>query len=72
MKNKFISMIALIVSAVAFFISIAFLTYRISSDMPYQAIIFQLIATGLITILCFFNVVYLFTSDEKSDDESDE
>ncbi|MBQ8860078.1 MAG: hypothetical protein IJ015_01910 [Ruminococcus sp.] len=71
MKSKFISMVALIVSVGAFFVSIAFLTYRIKSDMSYSAIIYQLIATGLISIICFFNVIYLFTQDDETD-ENDE
>ncbi len=68
MKSKIISMIALIVSVGAFFVSIAFLVYRIKSGMSYTPIIYQLIATGLISVICFCNVIYLFTSDDEVDE----
>lgn len=71
MRSKILSMIALIVSACALFISIAFLVYRIQNEMSYSALFYQIIATGLISILCFFNVIYLFTSDENDNSDND-
>lgn len=65
-------MVALILCAVAFFISIAFLVYRVTSDLSYHATIFQLVATGLCALLCFFNVIYVFTTEDKSDENEDE
>ncbi len=71
MKNKLIAVLALVVSASAFFVSIAYLVYRIRNDFSYGMVIFQLIATGLIAVLCFFNFIYLFTTSDKKDEDDD-
>lgn len=69
MKSKLISSVALLVSVIAFFVGVAFLVYRIQNDMSYSIVIFQLVLTGAIVLLCMFNFIYLFTTDHKNDDE---
>ncbi|MBQ2972276.1 MAG: hypothetical protein IJO20_06005 [Ruminococcus sp.] len=69
MKSKLFSSIALLVSVVAFFASVAFLVYKIQNKMPYTTVIIQLVLTGVIVLLCVVNFIYLFTTDHKDNDE---
>ncbi len=71
MKSKLISSIALFVSIVAFFATVAFLVYKIQSDMSYGTVIFQLVLTGVLVLICALNFIYLFTHDSSNDDKED-
>lgn len=72
MKQKILSLVALIVAFCAFCACVALLINGIVKDLPdVGAYVFQLIATTLILLLCIGNFLYVMYSlkGEKNTDE---
>lgn len=71
MKGKIFSFIALIVSIGAFLTAGAFYINRLESELPAYPVIFLIITTLLIVIVCSINH-FTYLSDDKTNDKTDQ
>ncbi len=69
MKGKIFSFIALIVSVGAFLTAGAFYINRLQNEVPVYPVIFLLVTTLLIVVVCAINH-FTGLSDDKPDEES--
>lgn len=72
MKQKIISLIALLVSVTALFFSIRYQIYRINMGLSVTAAVFQLIGALLIVTLCIMNFDAVWNRAEDKDDHDTE
>ncbi len=70
MKQKIISLVALIVSSCAFIASLALLIYGKVKALPNTgAFVFQLIAIALILLLCIGNFIFTCHSLKENEEQ---
>lgn len=72
MKQKIISLIALLVSVTALFFSIRYQIYRINMGLSVTAVVFQLIGALLIVTLCIMNFDAVWNRAEDKTDHDTE